>query len=69
LGWRMRPGATIPFAFFLIVINSFESISNKTIMLGQFVILMLAMFGRGSDQAPRLSSFRKPNEARLSGTN
>jgi len=69
LGWRMRPGAAIPFAFFLIVINSFESISNKTIMLGQFVILMLAMFGRGSDQATRLSSFRKPNEARLSGTN
>jgi hypothetical protein len=69
LGRRMRSGAAMPFAFFLIVINSFESISNKTILLGQFVVLMLAMFGRGSDQAPRLSSFRKPSEARLSGTN
>jgi hypothetical protein len=69
LGRRMRSGAAMPFAFFLIVINSFESISNKTVMLGQFVVLMLAMFGRGSDQAPRLSSLRKPSEARLSGTN
>ena len=42
----MRSGAAIPLIFFLIVINSFESISNKTIMLGQFVVLMLAMFRR-----------------------
>lgn len=45
LGRRLRPGAAMPFVFFLIVINSFESISNKSIMLGQFVVLMLAMFG------------------------
>src|ERR1043166_2342867 len=69
LGRRLRSGAAMPFAFFLIVVNSFESISNKTVLLGQFVVLMLAMFGRGSDQVPRLSSFRKPNEARLSGIN
>ena len=69
LGRRMRPGVAMPFVFFLIVINSFESISNKTVLLGQFIVLMLAMFGRGSDQAPRVSSFRKPHEARVSGTN
>jgi len=65
LGRRMRPGVAMPFVFFLIVINSFESISNKTVLLGQFIVLMLAMFGRGSDQAPRVSSFRKPHEARV----
>ena len=68
LSRRMRPGAALPFAFFLIVINSFESISNKTVLLGQFIVLMLAMFGRGSDEAPRSSSFRTPHEARLLGT-
>jgi hypothetical protein len=46
LGRRLRPGIAMPFIFFLFVINSFESISNKTIMLGQFVVLMLAMFGQ-----------------------
>jgi hypothetical protein len=69
LGRRMRPGAAMPFTFFLMVINSFESISNKTVLLGQFIVLMLVMFACGSDQAPRLSPFRKPNETRLSGTN
>jgi hypothetical protein len=69
LGRRMRSGAALPFVFFIIVINSFESISNKTVLLGQFIVLMLAMFGRGSDQAPHLSSFRKSSEARLSRTN
>ncbi len=59
LGRRMRPGAALPFAFFLIVINSFESISNKTILLAQFIVLMLAMFGRGSDQAPAQSGRRR----------
>ena len=58
LGRRLRPGAAMPFVFFLIVINSFESISNKSIMLGQFVVLMLAMFGtRPADPiATRLSA-------------
>src|SRR5215470_14675163 len=69
LGRRMRSGAAMPFAFFIIVINSFESISNKTVMLGQFVVLMLAMFRRGPDRAPHLSSFRQSSEARLFETN
>jgi hypothetical protein len=30
--------------FFLIVINSYESISNKSIMLGLFVVLLMVMF-------------------------
>ncbi len=61
LNRHLRPGTALPFVFFIIVINSFESVSNKTVMLGQFVVLMLAMFGRGSDQAPayrRSASFR-----------
>ncbi len=32
------------FIFFLIVINSYESIANKSLALAQFVVLMLAMF-------------------------
>jgi hypothetical protein len=44
IGRRLRPGAAMAFVFFLIVINSFESISNKSIMLAQFVVLMIAMF-------------------------
>ena len=44
IGRRLRPGAALPFVFFLIVINSYESIANKSIMLGQFVVLMMVMF-------------------------
>jgi hypothetical protein len=44
IGRRLRPGAAMPFVFFLIVINSYESIANKSIMLGQFVVLMMVMF-------------------------
>lgn len=44
IGRRLRAGAAIPFIYFLVVANSYESISNKTIMLAQFVVLMLVMF-------------------------
>ena len=30
--------------FFLVIINSYESISNKTLGLAQFVVLLLVMF-------------------------
>ena len=41
---RLRPGARMAFIFFVIIVNSYESIANKTVGLSQFVILMLVMF-------------------------
>jgi hypothetical protein len=40
---RLRPGSAMAFIFFLIVTNSYESIANKSLVLPQFVVLMLAM--------------------------
>jgi len=31
---------------FVIIVNSYESISNKTVGLAQFIVLMLVMFHR-----------------------
>jgi hypothetical protein len=41
---RLGPGYAMPLIFYLVIINSYESISNKTVALSQFVVLMLAMF-------------------------
>lgn len=41
---RLRPGYGMAMIFFLVIINSYESISNKTIALTQFVVLLLVMF-------------------------
>jgi hypothetical protein len=41
---RLRPGYAMTMIFFLVIINSYESISNKTVGLAQFVVLLLAMF-------------------------
>jgi hypothetical protein len=38
--------------FFLVVINSYESISNKTIGLALFIVLMLAMFPKSGSATP-----------------
>lgn len=57
VGRRLRPGAAIPFIFFLIVANSYESLSNKTIILGHFVVLMLVMFApRRADRGGTMAS-------------
>jgi hypothetical protein len=40
----LRPGYAMAFVFFVIVINSYESISNKSASLARFSILMLTMF-------------------------
>jgi len=40
----LRPGYAMAFIFFIIVINSYESISNKSASLARFSILMLTMF-------------------------
>jgi len=41
----LRPGYAMAFIFFIIVINSYESVSNKSVSLARFAILMLTMFG------------------------
>jgi hypothetical protein len=46
IGRRLRPGSAMAFTFFVIVINSYESIANKSILLAQFVVLILVMFRR-----------------------
>ena len=38
------------FFFFLFVVNSFESIANKTIMLAQFVVIIQVMFRQGLER-------------------
>jgi len=58
VGRRLRRGAAMAFIFFLIVINSYESISNKSITLGRFVVLVLVMFDR------RTGAFREPSARR-----
>jgi hypothetical protein len=41
---RLRPGYGMALVSFLILVNSYESISNKTVALAQFIVLMIAMF-------------------------
>ena len=41
---RLRPGCAMAMIFFLVIVNSYESISNKTLGLAQFVVLLLVMF-------------------------
>jgi len=41
---RLRPGYGMAFLAFVIIVNSYESISNKTVGLAQFIVLMIAMF-------------------------
>ncbi|TMJ02046.1 MAG: hypothetical protein E6G97_14570 [Alphaproteobacteria bacterium] len=43
---RLRPGYGIALLSFVILVNSYESISNKTVGLAQFIVLMIAMFHR-----------------------
>ena len=48
---RLGPGYGLPMAFFLVVINSYESVANKTIGLALFIVLMLAMFPKTGSTA------------------
>jgi len=41
---RLRPGYGMALLAFVIIVNSYESISNKTVGLAQFVVLLIAMF-------------------------
>jgi hypothetical protein len=49
---RLGPGYGLPMMFFLVVINSYESIANKTIGLALFIVLMLAMFPKAGSATP-----------------
>ena len=53
IGRRLGRGAAMPFIFFLLVANSYESIANKTLMLGQFVVLMIVIFNPKSQLVDR----------------
>jgi hypothetical protein len=48
---RLGPGYGLPMVFFLVVINSYESIANKTVGLALFVVLMRAMFPKTGSTA------------------
>lgn len=48
---RLGKGYALPLTFFLVVINSYESIANKTVGLALFVVLMLAMFPKAEGRA------------------
>ena len=50
---RLRPGYAMAMIFFLVIINSYESISNKTIGLAQFVVLLLTMFPKAEARTAR----------------
>ena len=41
---RLRPGCAMAMIFFLVIVNSYESIANKTLGLAQFIVLLLVMF-------------------------
>lgn len=47
---RLRPGYGMAMFFFLVIINSYESISNKTVGLAQFVVLLLVMFPKAESR-------------------
>jgi hypothetical protein len=41
---KLRPGTALPILYFLVIINSFESVANRTLTLAQFAMIMLTMF-------------------------
>lgn len=43
---RLRPGYALAMIFFVVVANSYESIANKSLVLAQATVLLLAMFHR-----------------------
>ncbi|MCX7900437.1 MAG: hypothetical protein N2444_10235, partial [Methylocystis sp.] len=47
---RSAPGAAIPIAFHLTLLSSASGVSVKTFMFNQFAILLLAFFGRRSEE-------------------
>lgn len=50
---RLRPGYGMALIAFLVIINSYESISNKTAGLAQFIVLLIVMFHRSEPVGAR----------------
>ncbi len=81
---RLRSGYGMALVAFVILINSYESISNKTLGLAQFIVLLIVMFHR-SELSPRNTPVgqraqrfdplrsapgsRKPSAAVMAGSN
>lgn len=65
LGSRLRAGSWPVVLFFLLVINSFESLASKTTLLAKFVVMAAAMLAPRSDQSARP---RRPSAATTSGS-
>ena len=59
---RLRPGYGMALIAFVIIVNSYESISNKTVGLAQFIVLMIAMFHRSE---PARVAFGGGDRARM----
>src|ERR1041385_5603562 len=59
---RLRPGYGMALIAFVIIVNSYESISNKTVGLAQFIVLMIAMFHQSE---PVRSAFGGGNRTRM----
>jgi hypothetical protein len=53
---RLAPGYAMALVFFVIIINSYESISNKTVALTQFIVLLLVMFSKAPCDMPHGAS-------------
>jgi len=62
---RLRPGYGMALIAFVIVVNSYESISNKTVGLAQFIVLMIAMFHQSE---PVRFAFGRGNRTRTKST-
>lgn len=52
LARHTRPGILMPLLSFLIIVNTFESIANKTQILARFVMILLVLFPRESLRPP-----------------
>ena len=57
------------FIFFLIVVNSYESIANKSLALAQFVVLMLVMFRPSDPAVSARAGACRPSAAVICGSN
>ena len=62
---RLRPGYGMALISFVVIVNSYESISNKTVGLAQFIVLMIAMFHRSE---PVRAAFGGGNRTRMRPT-
>ena len=63
---RIRRGTWPVFVFFILVVNSFESLGSKSLLLAQFAVMMLAMFRPGA--VPQPARPPRPSAATIAGS-